>query len=136
MYVYYDPERLIANHAVCVHDASYDPAINGECYVEMDDSVALSRVQITRRADGSIEASVKEDMPVVLRDTTVALGSEALFENVPRGAAIRINGGDRTIMDGSGTLEFTPVSAGFYAFAITCAGYMDWSARLEVIGGH
>jgi hypothetical protein len=130
MIIFYDPTSLAVTHIITLHAMDYDPAIQGEPYIEHDLINPLA-VEIVRVDD---IVGVRERQPMTIKaPETCQVGVEFAIEGIAVGVDIFVNDRKLAIMDDTGALEFTATTAGYYTFRFQGSGWMTTGVRIEAL---
>jgi hypothetical protein len=130
MIIFYDPASLAVTHIITLHAMDYDPAIQGEPYVEHDPINPLA-VEIVR-TNGVIEVRERQGMTIKAPETC-QVGVEFAIEGIAAGVDIFVNDRKLAIMDDTSVLEFTAATAGYYTFRFQGSGWMTTGVRIEAL---
>lgn len=135
MHILYDPASLAITCVFYTIPPETLAGLQGQGSVveyTADPAPTWDQIYLTKPADGSIVVNVKEKMNIACAATSIVVGGDIHFSNVPMGAAVLMDGQQIAIMDNSGVLDITATVAGTHKFIFTAPDYLNEDFSVEV----
>ena len=136
MLVVFDPNNHVILHVVTMHmpDLPETFRAQGQSFVDHPETIPHHEIEVIRDASGAPVVRRRQPMSIE-GPSAVAVSAEAVFEGIPEGVAVTIEGEAAGVMDSGGRLEFTPEVAGLYRICFAGSGWLPREISLEAFEG-